>query len=289
MAQNITLMGASYPDVPSVLLPKTGGGTASFTDTTDTTATAADTKSGKLLHLADGSLATGTLALKQAGIRPDAEKIQTWSYDKLIVEDEGIAVKTYTTSASTLKASSLLSPTIPCDENYDYLVAIRGICYPIYNDGTAASGKGRPEFFLLSDIQEITQIPANTAKTANGTYYKNVSRATSAVQQNNRLLYWSSATAMGFSNTQYGVYMAASSSTTISNTAINVYSPALMERGSTTYFVNTFMNAVSDIRYQWIIDVWRIPKNSWNINGWSHGSQLEALAAQASTASRTLT
>lgn len=32
MAKNITLMGASYPDVPSVVLPKTGGGTAEFYD-----------------------------------------------------------------------------------------------------------------------------------------------------------------------------------------------------------------------------------------------------------------
>lgn len=32
MAQNITLWGASYSDVPSVNLPKTGGGTAEFID-----------------------------------------------------------------------------------------------------------------------------------------------------------------------------------------------------------------------------------------------------------------
>lgn len=32
MAQNITLMGANYPDVPAVQLPKTGGGTAKFID-----------------------------------------------------------------------------------------------------------------------------------------------------------------------------------------------------------------------------------------------------------------
>lgn len=32
MAQNITLMGASYSDVPSVVLPKTGGGNAEFFD-----------------------------------------------------------------------------------------------------------------------------------------------------------------------------------------------------------------------------------------------------------------
>lgn len=32
MAQNITLLGASYSAVPAVNLPKTGGGTASFID-----------------------------------------------------------------------------------------------------------------------------------------------------------------------------------------------------------------------------------------------------------------
>ena len=32
MAKNITLMGANYPDVPAVQLPKTGGGTATFYD-----------------------------------------------------------------------------------------------------------------------------------------------------------------------------------------------------------------------------------------------------------------
>lgn len=35
MAQNITLMGASYSDVPAVNLPKTGGGLATFIDETD--------------------------------------------------------------------------------------------------------------------------------------------------------------------------------------------------------------------------------------------------------------
>ena len=32
MSQNITLLGASYADVPAVDLPKTGGGTARFVD-----------------------------------------------------------------------------------------------------------------------------------------------------------------------------------------------------------------------------------------------------------------
>lgn len=60
MAQNITLLGASYTAVPAVLLPKTGGGTARFDDASVTTAVEADVASGKTFLLADGSLGTGS-------------------------------------------------------------------------------------------------------------------------------------------------------------------------------------------------------------------------------------
>ena len=60
MAQNITLMGASYPDVPSVVLPKTGGGTALFADPSGVTATASDVASGKYFLDSLGVLTAGT-------------------------------------------------------------------------------------------------------------------------------------------------------------------------------------------------------------------------------------
>ena len=60
MAQNVTVAGASYQDVPSILLPKTGGGTASFTDVTDTTAAASDVASGKYFYTAAGVKTQGT-------------------------------------------------------------------------------------------------------------------------------------------------------------------------------------------------------------------------------------
>lgn len=60
MAQNIDLLGAQYPAVPSVLLPKVGGGTAAFTDVTDTTATAADVTAGTYFYTAAGVRTEGT-------------------------------------------------------------------------------------------------------------------------------------------------------------------------------------------------------------------------------------
>ena len=60
MAQNVTVQGASYSEVPAVQLPKTGGGTASFTDVTDTTAAASDVASGKYFYTAAGVRTQGT-------------------------------------------------------------------------------------------------------------------------------------------------------------------------------------------------------------------------------------
>ena len=60
MSQNITLLGASYSAVPGVTLPKTGGGTATFYDVSDTTAAAADVASGKYFYTSAGVKTQGT-------------------------------------------------------------------------------------------------------------------------------------------------------------------------------------------------------------------------------------
>ena len=82
MAQNVTLLGASYSDVPAVLLPKTGGGTARFTDASITTAVEADVASGKKFIKADGSTGTGsaTAAAKAAQITNANGRVASSSY-----------------------------------------------------------------------------------------------------------------------------------------------------------------------------------------------------------------
>ena len=78
MSQSISLWGASYTNVPAILLPKTGGGTAQFDDTTipSNAAAASDIASGKLAYV-NGSLITGTAS---GGGGSNWNKIATTEY-----------------------------------------------------------------------------------------------------------------------------------------------------------------------------------------------------------------
>ena len=61
MAQNVTIAGNQYPSVPAIQVPKTGGGgNATFTDVSDTTAIAADVGVGKYFYTAAGVRTEGT-------------------------------------------------------------------------------------------------------------------------------------------------------------------------------------------------------------------------------------
>lgn len=110
MAQNITLLGASYSAVPAVNLPKTGGGTATFTDVTDTTAAAGDVASGKYFYTA-------------AGVRTQGTSSGGGGSDRLVLLQTtaiGALQTSSTSAADTGKTVSLASTT--GWQNYDLLL-----------------------------------------------------------------------------------------------------------------------------------------------------------------------
>lgn len=110
MAQNITLLGASYSAVPAVLLPKTGGGTARFDDASVTTATASDVASGKIFLASNGTITTGTAS--GGGGSDRLVLLQTTAIGALSTSS--------TTAADTGKTVSLASSTNWDD--YDLLI-----------------------------------------------------------------------------------------------------------------------------------------------------------------------
>ena len=110
MAQNISLLGASYSDCPAVLLPKTGGGTARFDDCTVVTATASDVASGKIFVSSNGTITTGTAS--GGGGSDRLVLLQTTAIGALSTSS--------TTAADTGKTISLASTTNWDD--YDLLI-----------------------------------------------------------------------------------------------------------------------------------------------------------------------
>lgn len=103
MAQNITLLGASYSAVPAVVLPKTGGGTARFDDASITTATASDVASGKVFLASDGTITTGTSS--GGGGASSWTKVAETSYQVSTTNTSAAAVATWQTGHSELWTS----------------------------------------------------------------------------------------------------------------------------------------------------------------------------------------
>ena len=68
MAQNVKIAGASYLGVPRIEMPKTGGGTAVFVDTSDANAAAGDITKGKTAYVG-GTKITGTLEASSVSVQ----------------------------------------------------------------------------------------------------------------------------------------------------------------------------------------------------------------------------
>lgn len=64
MAQSVVINGVTYSNVPQVEIPKSGSGTATFYDISDTTAGAGDVVSGKYFYTSGGTKTQGSIATK---------------------------------------------------------------------------------------------------------------------------------------------------------------------------------------------------------------------------------
>lgn len=238
---NIELKGNQYQNVPYVDLPTTESGTARFWED----------------------------ILKMGVLRNDAELVQTWSKDSMFVADDGGTIPAYSTSAQTLAASAALTPTYTIDTaNYNYFFLERALTTPVYS--TATPAKGRNEYQFMAGIAELIEYPANSFVAASGKKYASRIANIGSIGHH-RLLYWSSASAVAvYTGSTYGVAQAfvAPTIASVTSSVLTAHSPTLQMRGNATYLTSAVWNTITDLRVQYIIELYRVPKSHLNLDGW---------------------
>ena len=214
------------------------------------------------------------LTVKQIALRPDAELWKSWTYDKRIVADEGIAIPPYQATTVTLKASEQLDEVTADAANYKYFLTFRTLVIPEYN--TDEIGRGRYEWSSMVGAYEFVFTPmAELHPLVDGEY--SIATNSAAVQGgvSYRSLYFTSATGISiYATTSYGIWTTAVSPSYVGG-KIKVNSPSFTMRAQANIFDQRYYEALTDIRFQYIYELWRVPIGSLQYNGWSNQQSVD--------------
>ena len=226
--------------------------------------------------------------LAHYGIRPDATLVQAFTYDKLMHADEQITLPGYSTSAQTIKASAALG-TITLDrDNYQYYVVERFLTIPQYS--VTSHNKGRCEYHIGAHVYEIIDIPGSSLHSLiepTRFYTSRLNTITTTMASYREIYYSGSSTLTTYSTQAYGVCQAAVAPS-MSSGVLTINSPTVTCRGSTTYFTSTYANALTDVRAQYVIEVYKAPKNNLNYDGWSNDQLMKQIIACVNNNTQTL-
>lgn len=227
-------------------------------------------------------------AVKMGALRPDAELVKTWSYDGMMIADLGVEVPAYVTSSSkTVKTSETLGTYVMDYADHNWLVLVRTLTIPIYS--TDAVAEGREEYQYSSYAYEYVDIPAGTVHAlVDPTKTAAVDRALVTMNGYIGLIHWSTATRIAAVPTNYyGIAQRETAPTSLRGT-LTVKSPAIVMRGNGTYFSQTYWEAMTDCRIQYVIELYRSPKSA-DVDGWVHTSQALHVIDCAQSADHKLT
>lgn len=224
--------------------------------------------------------------LTLGAIRPDAEVWQEYKEDTLLVADKGVTIPAYSTSNQTLVTGSEIV-NLSVSDSYEYYATWRSIVYPIYN--TNAIAAGREEYSACMWSADLTKyIPFSDLQNTKTSDLP----AASDSDSRHSIFYWSSSTTLKNAASSYGVYRNIPQVTfnyTSSEKKLRISTSNIIIRGSTTYLTQSYFESITDIRSQYILQVWRAPKDGLNLSGWMMNQLTQNVADAISSASHTLT
>lgn len=234
---------------------------------------------------------SGGGAIKKGVIRPDSTLVQSWTLDKMLVDDLEYSIPAYSTSAQTIASSGTLFNTNVSISfgDYVYYVVSYGLTVPKYSSNTLSAGR----FGWASNISlyESYYYDKTLVKPldASGNSGANLTSLSLNTTSSNTILYRTSSN-WSITSGNYGTYLTFAQPTIASDySTINIKSPALMMRGFNTYFNETWWNLVTDVRYQYSIELYRVPVSTVSVNGWGVSSLYQSILNDINNNNGTLT
>ena len=205
--------------------------------------------------------------LKEGVVRPDAELIKAFTFDKMAVDDLHITLPAYNTTATVFLDTENLEDIIAPDD-FRYFIVEKFCAIPTYNRSDHL--KGRIEYMVSTTCYDVVFTEGGSFKSlSNGDIYATASRITQANGAVTKQPYYSSDNVFSvYTSSTYG-FGATVQSPTVSSGKIICKTPKWQLRGSSNYFTSAYWNALTDIRLQYVIEVWRSPINGMGQDGWN--------------------
>ena len=214
----------------------------------------------------------GGSSLIVGALRPDAELIKKYTYDKMIVEEEIATIPSFTSADTNIITASTLD-TISIDrETYDYFVVANYLVVPTYNDSTLRTGTEDYDYVVceyeINTTTPVTLIGGGTASKTQKAYVQSYGLWHICPMYKNSA--WSAQAGLSVS---YGIREKPKAPEVNSNgDELIIYTSDLAIRGNTSSFPQAAWESVSDVRRQYIIEVYRAKKNDSNVDGFAKGS-----------------